>query len=112
MKIKIGNNEYDEVGKFIDGIAWASSKGKEFHIDKKGNPIYEERYDAVGDFFIDDISFVCLDGKSWHIDKNGKQLYHERYDSVENFSEGIAWVLLDWEEFKINKKGERIGEIK
>ena len=44
------SNQYDEVGKFYDGLAWVKLDYKYGFVDQTGKKITPLKYDFVGDF--------------------------------------------------------------
>jgi hypothetical protein len=75
---------YSEFGRFREGLARVKVDGLMFHIDRKGIPAYERRFDFVGDFCAE-LARVKVDGLMFHIDRNGKPAYQERYLAVTDF---------------------------
>jgi len=99
--------EYDEIYEYVNGVAIVELDGKEFHIDKNGNPLYEERYDWVSEY--DDIILVNIDHKWFHMDNEGNPLYEERYDLISRFDDtDTALVQLGDKEFYIDLNGKKV----
>ena len=101
--------QYDDCGEWSEDVAWVVKDSKWFHIDKQGNPLYNEKHDWVGSFS-EGVAWVVKDSKWFHIDKQGNPLYNERYDSAESFREGVALVMRDGKWFHINKNGKKVKQ--
>ena len=113
---------YAFVGKFYEGAAVVKASGTGagtyFHIDHEGKPLYEERYDDVGNFH-EGIATVqeaqkLGTGKTFHITKDGKPLYAERYYTVYDFKNGYAYANnkadnFSVETFKIDLIGKAVS---
>ena len=42
--------QFDDVGAFIEGLAWVKKDGKWGFIDKSGKVVIEPQFDGAGDF--------------------------------------------------------------
>ncbi len=76
------------------------------HVNRKGEPIYKQRYEYVSRYNRDRIARVKENGLWFHIDINGKPLYDARFDYVSDYIEGIAVAKLDGDWCRICKKGQ------
>jgi|AntAceMinimDraft_12_1070368.scaffolds.fasta_scaffold74941_2 hypothetical protein len=67
-------NGFEEVWDFVGDTARVREDGKEFHIGKDGEPLYEERFDEVSTFpeGEDATTAATLNGEQIIINKNGE----------------------------------------
>ena len=79
--IKIGKYEYDRVGDFSEGKAWARKGNREFHINLDGSRAYKQSFDWVVSFFKGK-AMVSKDGKEFYIDHNGKKIKEVRNNAT------------------------------
>ena len=62
---------FEELGIFHKGFAIAKDNSGYFHINKKGNPLYKERFNWIEPFYNEN-SFACtFEGEKVVIDKSG-----------------------------------------
>lgn len=94
---------------FHKGPARAEIDGKWCHVDPKGKPIYEEKFENVGPFS-EGLAAVKKDGLWYHINMDGTPAYEQRYDYVGSFSDGLARAKKDGKYFFIRPNGKPVNE--
>ena len=105
--------KYDEIGGFLEGLAYVHLDDKWGFIDKSGKEVIPCRYDGAYNF-CEGLAKVELDGKYGFIDKSGKEVIPCKYDNIlyhepGYFSEGLAEVRLDDSHWAwIDKKGKEV----
>jgi|GEM_PF-3901984 hypothetical protein len=88
---------YEEVGEFVDGLATAKDKAGCMHINLRGLPAYNYRYEYVSSFS-ENYAVAMLRNNDAnkpyyaHINKKGEPIYEERYYEAGHFKEGFAVV--------------------
>lgn len=65
--------QYDDAGRFKEGLAPVKLQGKWGYIDKSGSTKIEHQFDYAGDFESGKAN-VRKDGEYYKIDKNGKKI--------------------------------------
>ena len=63
---------FDNVGPFIEGLAWVGKDGQEWHIRFDGTAAYEDRFDFVGSFS-EGLAWVRKDDQRWQIKPDGSR---------------------------------------
>lgn len=103
--------EFDFINPFNNGRSLVGNKDAQYFIDNQGKKIFNNHYSYSSGFFSEDLMAVAFkDGFSndWgYIDTAGKIAITPIFSQAENFSEGLAAVLIS-ENGKwgfINKKG-------
>ena len=93
------SNQYDEVGKFYDGLAWVKLDYKYGFVDQTGKKVTPLKYDFVGDFS-EGLAMVMTgdfegleEPKCGFINKTGTEVIPLKYSKAEKFSEGLAMVM-------------------
>lgn len=90
------------------GVAAVSDSSGAYHINRKGNPIYNERFFKTFGFY-DGLAAVQSHDGCYHIDISGKQVYTEKYEWCGNFQEGFSPIRNQkGQYFHINKAGKPI----
>lgn len=87
--------KYDRTFGFYCNRAAVIEKGLWFHIDEKGNAIYEEKYAWCGNFQEDISTVRNLENRYFHININGDRIYTQTYVYAGDFKDGYACVKLD-----------------
>ena len=72
--------QFDDVGRFIDGIAAVQQNGFWGMIDKTGKYIIEPQFEDIGGGFIDGIALAKQKGLWGVIDKTGKYIIEPQFD--------------------------------
>jgi len=102
--------QFDEAGRFSEGLAAAKVNGKFGFINAKGHFVIKPAFDQAF-LFSDGLAAVRL-GQLWgFIDKRGKFIVRPKYKEVRSFSEGLAAVLVNdkkWEWGTIDRTGKVI----
>ena len=96
--------EFDDVGKFKEGLAAVQKDGKLGYINTKGEQIIECKFDDAC-CFKEGLASVQKDGKWGYINTKGEQAIECKFDHAYDFSEGFAWVEKDGKWGYINTKG-------
>ncbi|MDD2230795.1 MAG: WG repeat-containing protein [Candidatus Cloacimonetes bacterium] len=92
-EIKISDYSFDEIGKFNEGYAPASVRGKWGLINKQAKFIIQPKYKFIGEFSQGAIPFRSLaSGLSGHLNIQGKVIVKPQYYATGKFSEGLAYV--------------------
>lgn len=87
--------EYDNLGQFSEGLAYAELNGKKGYVNTKGKLVIPCIYLIAGDFS-DGLAYVCDEsGKYGYIDMTGKLIVPFLYDEAVDFREGLAPVKMD-----------------
>lgn len=63
------------------------------HIDERGRPAYEERFDEVLKFHPPGLAPVRRGGQAWHVRSDGSAAYDRRFTRAFGFYEGLASVV-------------------
>lgn len=87
-------DEYEQIGKFYDGIACVKMNGECFYIDKSGGRITNINFDA-GRGFHEGLAAVKVNDLWGYIDCNGTIVIPPQYDEVKEFSEGLAAIKVN-----------------
>lgn len=96
---------------FYENLSAVSSLSGCYHIGIDFEPIYDEKYDWVGNFQEGLCTVRDKNGRYFHIDRKGNKIYKKSYRYAGDFKYGIASVYLESGEVcHINTKGERINE--
>jgi len=74
------------------GLAPVKDSTGAYHINLKGEQLYEARYLKTFGFYEGCSSVQTLDGEAFHIDFQGEPLYSQRFDWCGNFQQGWASV--------------------
>jgi len=84
--------QFKSAGNFYFGRARATGlDGKEFYVDKLGNPLFENR---DGGEFQDSRAFFKVKGKYGFIDLTGHVIIEAQFDGADHFGEGLAGVKI------------------
>ena len=86
--------EYDFLGDFENGLAYARKGDKIGYIDSNNKEIIPIKYDKVGHFSPDGFLPVCLKGIWGIIDKDCKEIIPLQYDSILSFNGKVFSVKL------------------
>lgn len=73
------------------GVAAVRDKSGAYHIDFFGHPLYDERYEEVGDFS-DSTAWVKDSSGYCYIDENGSRINAETYTYASDFADRTAAV--------------------
>ena len=103
--------EFDDVGKFKEGLAAVQKDGKLGYINTKGEQIIECKFDDAC-CFKEGLASVQKDGKWGYINTKGEQIIECKFDDTLGFDEGLASVQKDGKWGYINTKGEQAIECK
>ncbi len=91
-------------GKWSEGYVRTQDGDKFVHSGRDGMPLYEQRYEQIGDFH-NGLAKAKLNGKWFHIDKTGKPAYEARFAGAGDFHNGYAQVWDGKHEFHIKPDG-------
>jgi hypothetical protein len=92
---------------FSEGLAYVSSSEFSGFIDLQGKPII--RTDGSTRDFHEGLAAVSAREKGWgYIDRTGKVIIENQYRFADDFSEGLAGVVVGNKFGFINKKGEMV----
>jgi hypothetical protein len=102
---------FDEARDFSEGLAYVTSKEFRGFIDRDGKAVI--KIDGEAKDFHEGLAAVKASGTSqwggWgYIDRSGKWVIKPQYELADDFSEGLAQVMVDRKLGFINKKGEMI----
>ncbi|MGQ0827405.1 MAG: WG repeat-containing protein [Bacteroidota bacterium] len=101
--------KYDAAGPFCDGLARVKTGIKWGYIDTTGSVIIPLKYNEVENFK-NGLARVRL-GQKWGLfDNTGKELRKPTFTFIGDFIDGKAKVLLEGEEYFINKEGMRVDK--
>src|ERR1700741_3088108 len=106
------SNNYDKIGKFVNGTAFVYKGGMVGLIDKDGKEIIKPEYEKISAFGEDGIAYTHKRGKVGMINKQGTVIVENIYDHIGHFSMGKAVVRKDGLCGVINKTGKVIVDIK
>lgn len=108
-KTKEKSSTYDMQGPYCNGLARVKKEHKWGYIDTLGNVVIPIKYQQVENFS-DGLARVRL-GRKWGLfDSTGKELRKPTFDFIGEFIEGKAKVLLEGEEYYMNKEGMRVDK--
>jgi hypothetical protein len=86
--------EYESLGFFQEGLAYAQKNGKYGYIDKGNNIIIPFNYDSAGDFE-EGRAIIEKDNKVGIIDRSGQVIFDVVFNDIGNFSEGLIYAQKD-----------------
>ncbi|MBI1838267.1 MAG: WG repeat-containing protein [Flavobacteriia bacterium] len=86
--------EYEALGFFQEGLAYALKNGKYGYIDKANNLIIDYKYSSASDFE-DGRAIVEIKDKVGIIDRSGLVIFDMIYEDLGTFSEGLIYALKD-----------------
>ena len=98
---------YDEIGRFVDGLALVKLNNKYGFIDMTGKEIIPIQYSEAMQFG-DGLAPVKINDKWGYIDKTNKLVISAEYDTVSPFDKGYARVSKNSKYFTINTKNRII----
>ena len=85
----LGNQLYDSIHGFSDGLAAVNKDGLWGFIDEEGKFVIEPQFDEVLDFK-NGIAVVNISNHYGLIDKTGNWVSEPKFDQIKEFSEGMA----------------------
>lgn len=92
---------------FSQGLAYVSSSEFSGFIDLQGKPVIKT--DGPTRDFHEGLAAVSSDERGWgYIDRSGKLVVEKQYQFADDFSEGLAGVVVRNQFGFINKKGEMV----
>jgi hypothetical protein len=97
--------DYDYVGDFSNGMADVRKDGLWGFIDMNGDEIIHCQYKNRNSFSEDRVLVVKENNNEIYLNKNGSQAIRFEYNQCGNFSEGLAYVLIDNNYGYIDKSG-------
>ena len=97
---------YDFQGPYYEGLARVKTKLKWGFIDSTGNVVVPLKYNEVTNFE-GGVAKVRVGTKWGLIDNKGTVLRKPTFDAIGEFVNGVAKILLEGEEFYMNKEGMR-----
>lgn len=99
---------YDDAHDFSEGLAYVSSKEFRGFIDRHGKAAIT--LDSEAKDFHEGLAAVKGSGRSgWgYMDRSGRWVIKPQYQLADDFSEGLAQVMVDRKFGFINKKGEMV----
>ncbi len=99
--------DFDEVGRFHEGLAYAVVRERCGYIDTSGTFVIRAQSEACGDFS-EGLARVKRDGKWGFLDTTGKLTIAAKYDDAQGFSQGLAGVKLGDKYGYIDKTGQMV----
>lgn len=109
-KPKEKTSAYDYQGPYYEGLARVKIKLKWGFIDTTGNVVVPLKYNEVTNFD-GGIAKVRVGTKWGLVDNKGTVLIKPTFDAIYEFIDGKAKVLLEGEEYWMNKQGVRVPKI-
>lgn len=100
---------YDAAWDFTDGVAKIKSAEKFAFVNPEGE-VVSEWYDRISSYS-NGYALVRSGGKWGYINTSGKLEIECKFEQAYAFSEGKAVVIEDEDNYYINKKGEKIGNV-
>lgn len=97
---------YDYKGPYYEGLARVKTKLKWGFIDSTGNVVVPLKYNEVTNFD-GGVAKVRVGTKWGLIDNKGTVLRKPTFDAIGEFVNGVARILLEGEEYYMNKEGMR-----
>lgn len=97
---------YDYKGPYYEGLARVKTKLKWGFVDSTGNVVVPLKYNEVTNFD-GGVARVRVGTKWGLIDNKGTVLRKPTFDAIGEFVNGVAKVLLEGEEYYMNKEGMR-----
>lgn len=91
-----------------EGLAAVADGSGAYHIDVKGNPIYNERYNRTFGYYFNKAA-ILDNGNAYHIDINGKRFYPQNFLWTGNYQQDIC-VVKDYNDnyYHIDVTGKRL----
>ncbi len=87
-------NEYDEIGKYCEGLARVREQKNVFFINRNGNRITDRSYQDAHDFREGKAAVMC-DNDLWgFINSRGEVVINSKFSAVNDFSDGLAAVQI------------------
>lgn len=98
--------QFDDARDFSEGLAYVSSKEFRGFIDRHGKTVI--KLDSEAKDFHEGLAAVKGSGRTgWgYMDRSGRWVIKPQYRIADDFSEGLAQVMVDRKFGYINKKGE------
>jgi hypothetical protein len=107
---RISDKNYDEVGRFSEGLAAVSKDGLWGFIDKTGKEIIALKYaNTLG--FSEGLAAVELNKKTGFIDAQGKEVIPFQFDNAASFVKGLVILKKGEKNILMDKKGKIIKEV-
>jgi WG containing repeat len=107
---RISEKNYDEVGRFSEGLAPVSKDGLWGFIDKTGKEIIALKYaNTLG--FSEGLAAVESNKKTGFIDAEGKEIIPFQFDHAASFVGGLVILKKGEKNVLVNKKGKIIKEV-
>jgi hypothetical protein len=108
-KGKTINSKYDYQGPYYEGLARVKMEKKWGFIDTTGNVVVKPKYNEVENF--NDGMARVRSGTKWGlVGKDGNEIIKPTFDAIYEFINGKAKVLLNGEEYYMNKQGVRVDK--
>lgn len=97
--------QFDDAEQFSEGLACVKIGDKTGYINKTGAFVIDgEGLEFVGKMS-DGMVMVGNKGKYGYFDKNGNQVLAFKYESASDYSDGLAWVVINGDICCIDKRG-------
>jgi hypothetical protein len=113
FKIVFSLQDAEEIHNYHNGIAAVRKNNKYGFVNKKGEIIINNEFDAVGKFSENLIAVAKYEDlpdtsylKWFFIDRTGKQIFDMSFTDVHDFSEGFAAVAINGKWGWMNKSGK------
>ncbi|NQY12149.1 MAG: WG repeat-containing protein [Flavobacteriales bacterium] len=104
-------HQFDNVGIFSEGLAYAKKGSKWGYINKKGDWVIEPIYTKCSNF--NGNTAWVRDGATFlFINKAGEQIFSQQFQSVESYIDTVAIAKLDGKKGLINLNGETLVDFK
>ncbi|MEI8360921.1 MAG: WG repeat-containing protein [bacterium] len=98
--------EYDEAGEFHNERAFVKFGDDTILIDNTGDELYEMYGEAVSDFK-DGLAVIKEKDSCYFVGLDGEKVSNKKYQFLRQFSDGIAWAVVNEEIIAIDR-GENI----
>lgn len=101
--------EYEEVGRFSEGLVGFTENNKGGYLDKEGKIVVSSIYENI-DLFSEGLAAVQKDNMWGYIGKKGEVIIPIMYSSANRFEKGVAYVSKGENSFYIDKTGKQVAE--
>jgi hypothetical protein len=86
--------QYEAVGFFREGIAWAQKNGRYGYVNKENNTVIDFRFSDAMDFE-KGRAIVSVDDKFGITDRSGMMIFQPEYEDIGQFSEQLIYAAKD-----------------
>lgn len=106
------SNNYDKIGRFVNGHAFVYKGNLVGMIDSTGKEVIKPEYERITAFGKDGIAYSYKKDKVGLINSNGQVLVENEYDYIGHFKAGRAIIRKNNLCGVVNKNGKIIVDIK